>query len=90
MTVKPDFPGPERGRGSSPEPRWLVFCLLAALLFALPRLSAQDVPRPKITGIAYVRVYVADLHASREFYRSVLGLGGDTMDCIGAEPPAFP
>jgi predicted enzyme related to lactoylglutathione lyase len=54
-----------------------------------PSTLRPDVPRPKITGIAYVRVYVADLHASREFYRSVLGLGGDTMDCIGAGASCF-
>jgi len=65
------------------------FALLAPLLLAPPPLLAQDVPRPKITGIAYVRVYVADLHASREFYKNVLGLGGDTMDCIGAGASCF-
>jgi catechol 2,3-dioxygenase-like lactoylglutathione lyase family enzyme len=64
--------------------------LLAASLFVCPELSAQDqVPRPKITGIAYVRVYVADLHASREFYRTTLGLGGDSLNCIGAGASCF-
>src|SRR5690349_13654824 len=64
--------------------------LLAPGCALLPRLSAQAQPqRPKITGIAYVRVYVADLHASREFYRTVLGLGGDTLDCVGAGASCF-
>jgi catechol 2,3-dioxygenase-like lactoylglutathione lyase family enzyme len=64
--------------------------LLATSLFVCPELSAQDqVPRPKITGIAYVRVYVADLHASREFYRTTLGLGGDSLNCIGAGASCF-
>ena len=64
--------------------------LLAASLFVCPELSGQDqVPRPKITGIAYVRVYVVDLHASREFYRTTLGLGGDSLNCIGAGASCF-
>lgn len=91
MTVEPVFPGAQP-RPEAHGPRnagFLLFWLFAALLFAPGRLSAQDVPRPKITGIVYVRVYVADLHASREFYRSVLGLGGDTMDCIGAGASCF-
>src|SRR5262244_2438044 len=66
------------------------FVLLAAWFALAPRLSAQAQPqRPKITGIAYVRVYVADLHAAREFYRTVLGLGGDTLDCVGAGASCF-
>jgi catechol 2,3-dioxygenase-like lactoylglutathione lyase family enzyme len=72
--------------------RTIGFCLilLAAWFALLPRLSGQaQPPRPKITGIAYVRVYVADLHASREFYRAVLGLGGDTLDCVGAGASCF-
>src|SRR5499427_3427440 len=68
----------------------LLSSLLAACLAPSARLSAQAPPlRPKITGIAYVRVYVADLHASREFYRTVLGLGGDTLDCVGAGASCF-
>ena len=49
----------------------------------------KQVARPKITGIAYVRLYTADLHKSREFYRTVLGLGGDTMDCVAAGASCF-
>lgn len=53
-------------------------------------LTAQEQPaRPKITGIAYVRLYVADLHAAREFYRNILGLGGDTTDCVSAGASCF-
>jgi catechol 2,3-dioxygenase-like lactoylglutathione lyase family enzyme len=56
-----------------------------ASLLPLCQASSQPAPaRPAITGIAYVRVYVADLHASREFYKNILGFGGDTIDCIGA------
>lgn len=72
-------------RGIYPPLAWALFFLTAAAFLASPGARAQEsVPRPKITGIAYVRVYVADLHTSREFYSTVLGLGGDTIDCIGA------
>jgi catechol 2,3-dioxygenase-like lactoylglutathione lyase family enzyme len=52
-------------------------------------MAQEHVARPKITGIVYVRLYAADLHKSREFYRTILGLGGDTMDCVGAGASCF-
>jgi len=90
----PSIGGQDRSCPSCPPRRertiCFVFVLLAAWFALSPRLSAQAQPqRPKITGIAYVRVYVADLHASREFYRTVLGLGGDTLDCVGAGASCF-
>jgi len=51
--------------------------------------TAQDVPRPKITGIAYVRVYSADLNKSRDFYHNILGLSGDTTACVSAGASCF-
>ena len=51
------------------------FLLLSAVCLAALSLAAQDQPsRPKITGIAHVRLYAADLTAAREFYMRVLGL----------------
>src|SRR5215831_2254513 len=74
-----------RKRGTSLPPAFAFFFLIAASLLTPFRASAQEsVPRPRISGITYVRVYVADLHTSRDFYSTVLGLGGDTIDCIGA------
>ena len=94
MTAKPIFRGaqqrtaPHLGRAS--KRGFFLFSWWAAVLLLSPQLSAQEqIPRPKITGIAYVRVFVADLHTAREFYRTVLGLGGDTLDCIGAGASCF-
>ncbi len=54
-----------------------------------PSAKAHGEARPKITGIAYVRLYSADLNRSREFYRTIVGLGGDTSDCLGAGASCF-
>jgi len=65
-------------------------CFIFFLPFSAPPLTAQnDVARPRITGIAYVRLYAADLPKAREFYRTILGLGGDTSDCLGAGASCF-
>ena len=65
--------------------RVLAASLAVLGLVCLPIVAQQEqVARPKITGIVYVRLYTANLHRSREFYRTVLGLGGDTMDCVAA------
>lgn len=54
-----------------------------------PAAAQVPVAQPKITGIAYVRLYSADLNRSREFYKNILGLGGDTSDCLGAGASCF-
>ena len=65
-------------------------CMLAGLIALVFAATAEEqVARPKITGIAYVRLYAADLVKSREFYRTVLGLGGDTTGCVGAGASCF-
>jgi catechol 2,3-dioxygenase-like lactoylglutathione lyase family enzyme len=77
---------------SSRAKRGICFFSTASLLaLVAPRFHAavQDVSCPKITGIAYVRLYAADLNKSREFYRSILGLGGDTTDCVSAGASCF-
>ena len=68
-----------------------VSVFLAAFLFpSLLAFAARgQETRPKITGIAYVRLYAADLVKSREFYRTVLGLGGDTTGCVSAGASCF-
>jgi len=45
--------------------------------------------RPKITGIASVRLYAADLHASRAFYSKILGFDSATSTCLGITNPCF-
>ncbi|HJZ96143.1 MAG TPA: VOC family protein [Candidatus Solibacter sp.] len=48
--------------------------LLATFLLALT-ISAQDVPRPKVLGVAHMAVYVKDLAKTRQFYEEMLGFG---------------
>ena len=66
------------------------FGLLAACFAPSPRLSAQAQPqRPKITGIASVRLYSTDLHASRTFYSKILGFDSATSTCLGVTNPCY-
>ena len=51
--------------------------------------SAQTPPRPKITGIASVRLYSTDLHASRAFYSKILGFDTATSTCLGVTNPCY-
>jgi lactoylglutathione lyase len=48
--------------------------LLATLLLALTT-WAQDIPRPKLLGVAHMAVYVKDLAKTRQFYEEMLGFG---------------
>ncbi|MDZ4798287.1 MAG: VOC family protein [Bryobacteraceae bacterium] len=49
--------------------RLLVAAVVAASLLA----NAQDVPRPKITGVAHIALYVKDVEKARNFYTGLLG-----------------
>jgi len=51
--------------------------------------SAQTPARPKITGIASVRLYSSDLHASRAFYSRTLGFDSATSTCLGMKNPCY-
>jgi lactoylglutathione lyase len=46
---------------------------LLCLLLLPMLLPAQDVARPRITGVAHIAVYAADFEKSRTFYRDFLG-----------------
>ena len=62
----------------------LVFLYLAVILGWLPTTNANDQPiRPKITGIAHVRLYATNLDHSRQFYGKILGLAAATAGCPG-------
>ena len=50
---------------------------------------AQTHSRPKITGIASVRLYAADLYASRAFYSKILGFDTATSTCLGMKNPCY-
>jgi catechol 2,3-dioxygenase-like lactoylglutathione lyase family enzyme len=78
---------------SSRAKRGICFSFAACLLFALPTslsLTAQEqVSRPKITAIAYVRVFAADLNRSRDFYGKILGLTSGSAGCLNITRPCF-
>jgi catechol 2,3-dioxygenase-like lactoylglutathione lyase family enzyme len=58
----------------------LPLCLLSLLL---AHRSHGSAPRPKITGLAFVRFNVTDLAASRKFYEQTLQLGNHINGCLG-------
>src|SRR3954471_21689821 len=43
----------------------LALCAVAA--------AAQEMPRPRITGVAHIALYVHDMDKAREFYHGLLG-----------------
>src|SRR5437879_6506528 len=76
-------------------PALRTYLILAApLLFVgfLCRYSrAQDQPkRPRITGIASVRLYVSNIGKSVEFYTQTFGLNASGGSCAHNPVPCFP
>lgn len=65
------------------------FLFLLTLLFLSSSAIAQTPPRPKITGIASVRLYATDLYASRAFYSRILGFDSATSTCLGVTNPCY-
>jgi catechol 2,3-dioxygenase-like lactoylglutathione lyase family enzyme len=59
-----------------------------SLLFAAS-LSAQTPQRPKIYGIAYVRIKSSDFQKAAETYSKILGLTTGTYGCIGVTNPCY-
>jgi hypothetical protein len=59
------------------------------LLIAVSICAAEEAGRPRIYGIAYVKVKVTDVEKSQAFYGGVLGLrvGGDS--CKGVANPCL-
>jgi len=69
---------------------WRVFLLCALCVLCVEKTSypaAQS--RPKITGIASIRLYSSDLHASRTFYSKTLGFDSATSTCLGVTNPCY-
>jgi catechol 2,3-dioxygenase-like lactoylglutathione lyase family enzyme len=67
------------------------FALILTITSLCLPLAAQDQSaRPKITGIAHVRVFAADLQKSSEFYSKMLGLRRGSAGCAGSKLPCFP
>jgi len=50
-----------------------VITLLGVMLGLATMLTAQNVARPRITGVAHIAVYAKDYEKSRAFYREFLG-----------------
>jgi catechol 2,3-dioxygenase-like lactoylglutathione lyase family enzyme len=50
-----------------------AFGLLAVMASAAAASSDEKLPRPRITGIDHVTIYVTDLEKSRQFYAGTLG-----------------
>jgi len=62
---------------------------VAVLLMAVGMYAAGDARRPKIYGIAYVKVKVTDVEKSKAFYGGVLGLQAGGESCKGVANPCF-
>jgi catechol 2,3-dioxygenase-like lactoylglutathione lyase family enzyme len=61
----------------------------AALIITLPVMAADSAGRPKIYGIAFVRVKATDIEKSKAFYGGVLGLQSGGPACKGVANPCF-
>ncbi len=66
-----------------------IMLSVAVLLMAVWMHAAEDTGRPKIFGIAYVKVKVTDIEKSKEFYGRVLGLQAGGESCKGVANPCF-
>jgi catechol 2,3-dioxygenase-like lactoylglutathione lyase family enzyme len=62
---------------------------LALCLACFPLTAEEHVARPKITGIAHVRLYSVDLEKSRQYYGQFLGFGPGTAGCLGITRPCY-
>jgi catechol 2,3-dioxygenase-like lactoylglutathione lyase family enzyme len=47
--------------------------ILAAAVAGVTILTAQDIQRPRITGLAHIALFVQDIEKSRQFYNGLLG-----------------
>jgi hypothetical protein len=62
------------------------FAVIAICFFS----SANDKPaRPKITGIAHVRVYSTNLNDSNVFYNKIAGFRPGIAGCAGVPSTCF-
>ncbi|MBV8475143.1 MAG: VOC family protein [Acidobacteria bacterium] len=66
----------------------LLTVVCAAIWLPILLAARQDPIRPKITGIAYVRVFSTNLENSRSFYGKIIGLGPASL-CSGAGQSCF-
>lgn len=69
-------------------PSLCTLCILV-VLYVGSFASAQTTARPRITGIASVRLFSTDLYASRAFYSKILGFDSATSTCLGVTNPCY-
>ena len=62
---------------------------LAALHLAMSLRGQDQLARPPITGITYVRLWSADTHAAGDFYTKILGLIPHEAGCAGMIRPCY-
>ena len=60
-----------------------IFFAVLALFMAIPCVAQEKAGRPKILGIAYVKLKVTDLHKAQAFYGDELGLLNMDAACRG-------
>ena len=60
-----------------------------AIGMAVQSYAAEPAGRPKIYGIAFVKVKVTDVEKSKEFYGGILGLQSGGPACKGVANPCF-
>lgn len=53
----------------------VTFRLFLAVALPAAVLVAQEIKRPRITGVAHIALYAHDVDKSREFYKDLLGYG---------------
>lgn len=65
-----------------------LLCLATVVLYSAA-VAGNSHPHPKIKGIAFVRVNVSDLAASRKFYEQMFQLGNHFNQCLGTSSVCF-
>ncbi|HEY2548918.1 MAG TPA: VOC family protein [Candidatus Acidoferrum sp.] len=66
-----------------------LIAFLALCLLGLPLAGHSSPSRPKIKGLAFVRLRVSDIGRSREFYEQTFQLGNHFNHCAGANSVCF-
>jgi catechol 2,3-dioxygenase-like lactoylglutathione lyase family enzyme len=63
--------------------------LTAIFVIGLSLPASEQPARPKITGIAHVRVYSTNLNDSTAFYGRIVGFGAGQVGCLGFPSSCF-
>src|SRR5580692_10167128 len=69
------YPGCRECRESTQTASSQTMKLLLTITLAAIPIQAQTPPRPRITGVSHIALYVHDIEKSRAFYKDFLGFG---------------